>query len=180
LYVHRGISAGEKASQHDRIVRRRRRQPARGDEVTVLAGGTSAEELIEGLSIGVSAATDPRLGFIVGLAIAVDNFSEALSIGELVRERNDPHPTRRILFWTTLIGLSLFIAALAGWFLLRDLEPTVLGCLLGVGAGGMFYLTITDLVPEAESHHLGQSGAIATGMGFLLIFALSNAGGSAG
>lgn len=175
LYVHRGISAGEKASQHDRIARRRRRRPARGDDVTVLAGGTSAEELIEGLSIGVSAVADPRLGLIVGLAIAIDNISEALSIGELVLQRETPHPARRILFWTGLIGASLFVSALAGWFLLRGLEPPVLGFLLGTGAGAMFYLTITDLVPEAESHHVGQSAAIATGAGFLLIFALSNA-----
>lgn len=147
----------------------------RGDEVTVLAGGTSAEELIEGVTIGVSVAADPRLGLMVGLAIAIDNISEALSIGELVREHENPHPTRRILFWTSLIGASLFIAALAGWFLLSGLALPVQSFLLGAGAGGMFYLTITDLVPEAESHHVGQSAAIATGVGFLLIFALSNA-----
>ena len=176
LYVHGGVAAGEKASQYGGLARRRRRRRARGDEVTVLAAGTTAEELIEGVSIGLSVATNPKLGLIVGLAIAIDNLSEALSIGELVRAHESRHPARRILLWTSVIGASLLIAALAGWFLLRGLDPPVLGFLLGAGAGGMFYLTIVDLIPEAESHHLGQSAAIATGAGFLLIFGLSNAG----
>ena len=37
----------------------------------------------------------------------------------------------------------------------------------------MFYLTVTDLVPEAEAHHFQQSAALAIGAGFLLIMVLS-------
>ena len=174
LFVHRGVSAGDKASQRRWVLRQQHRHPPRGDEVTVLAGGTSAEELIEGITIGVSAATDPQLGMIVGLAIAIDNVSEAMSIGELIHAQGKDRPARRILFWTGLIGLSLFGSALVGWFLLRGLPQDVLAALLASGAGGMFYLTVTELVPEAESHHFNQSAAIATAAGFLLIFALSN------
>lgn len=42
-----------------------------------------------------------------------------------------------------------------------------------MGAGGMFYLTITDLVPEAEAHQFQQSAALAVEVGFLAILALS-------
>lgn len=176
LFVHRGVSAGEKADQRRWVVRQRQRWRQRGDTVAVLAGGTSAEELVEGLTIGVSAASDPRLGMIVGLAILIDNFGEALSIGELIRADGAARPARRILFWTGLIGLALFGSALAGWLLLRGLSPRILGFMLASGAGGMFYLTASDLVPEAESHHFNQSAAIATAAGFLLIFGLSSAG----
>jgi ZIP family zinc transporter len=37
----------------------------------------------------------------------------------------------------------------------------------------MFYLTVTDLVPEAEERHYQQSAAVAIGIGFMAIFALS-------
>jgi zinc transporter, ZIP family len=173
LFVHRGASAGDKASQRDwvRSLQRRRRQ--RGDDVTVLAGGTSAEELVEGLTIGISAATDPSLGLIVGLAIVIDNVSEALSIGDLIREKGGEHESRRILGWTGLIGASLFVSAMAGWFLLRSLPQSTLGLLLASGAGAMFYLTMTELVPEAESHQFQQSSAIAAAAGLLVIFTLS-------
>jgi len=173
LFVHRGVSAGEKATQRAFVVRRRQRLKPRGDEVTVLAAGTSAEELIEGVTIGVSTATDPTLGLTVALAIAIDNASEAISIGELVYASKSPNPVGRIFFWTGLIGAALFASAIAGWLLFRGMPPAVLGFLLASGAGGMFYLTITALVPEAESHHYNQSAAIATAAGFLLMFALS-------
>lgn len=173
LFVHRGASAGDKASQRSwvRSVQRRRHQ--RGDDVTVLAGGTSAEELIEGLTIGLSAATDGSLGLIVGLAITLDNISEALSIGQLVREKGGEHQARRIMFWTSLIGLALFTSAMAGWFLLRGLSESTQALLLAAGAGAMFYLTMTELIPESESHQFQQSSAIAAGAGLLAIFAIS-------
>jgi zinc transporter, ZIP family len=173
LFIHRGAVAGERSEQRRWVVRHGQRRKSRGDEVTVLAGGTSAEEIVEGIAIGVSAATDPTLGMIVGLAIFIDNVAESLSIGELCLARGGDRPARRILFWTGLIGLSLFVSALVGWWLLRDLSPDALGLLLAAGAGGMFYLTVTELVPEAESHQFNQSAAIAMAAGFLLIFALS-------
>lgn len=175
MFVHGGASAGDKAAQRDWVRRGRRRQ--RGDEVTVLAGGTSAEEFIEGVTIGVSAATDPSLGLIVGLAIVIDNVSEALSIDQLIREKGGEHQVRRILGWTGAIGAALFVSAMAGWFLLRNLSPEALGLLLAAGAGAMFYLTVTQLVPEAESHQYRESSAIAAAAGLLVIFTLSQLSG---
>ncbi len=174
LLIHRGHTAGQKAAQHARILWLRRRERPLGDEVTVLAGGTSAEEVIEGLTIGVSAATEPSLGLIVALAICIDNVSEAMSIGDLVQEEGGDQVKRRILGWTSLIGLALFASALAGWFLLRDLRPPMLALLLAAGAGGMFYLTVTQLVPQAQEHQYQQSAAMATAAGMLVVFALSN------
>lgn len=173
LFVNRWRLAGEHADQRPALEARRRWRPPRGSEVTVLAGGTCAEELIEGLSIGVALAADPSLGVLVGVAVAIDNVSEALSIGELVRAEGQPRAARRVLGWTALIGLAVFGSALMGWSLLRGLPAAGLGVLLAAGAGGMFYLTVTDLVPEAEAHHYQQSAGLAVAAGFLLMLALS-------
>ena len=70
--------------------------------------------------------------------------------------------------------MALFVSAMAGYFLLRGLPQSMLGLLLAAGVGAMFYLTITQLVPEAESHQFQQSAAAAAGVGLLVIFALSN------
>lgn len=85
LFIHRGVLVGEKAEQHPQMKRFYKRHRPRDGEVTVLAGGTSAEEMIEGLSIGVGFTIKPGLGLIIALAIVIDNFSEALSIGEIIR-----------------------------------------------------------------------------------------------
>jgi ZIP family zinc transporter len=176
LFIHRGRLAGAEAEQYREVARFHRRHRPRGGEITVLAGGTSAEELIEGLSIGVGTAIQPGVGLVIALAILIDNVSEGLSIGELIRAEKGSgrgQEMRRALGWTGLIGLAVFVSALAGWFFLRDLAPGVLGFLFAVGAGGMFYLTITDLVPQAEERQYQQSGAIAAAMGFAVIFSLS-------
>ena len=94
----------------------------------------------------MGAAIKPGLGLLVALAIVIDNLTEALSIAELIRDRQDDKQGRpavwRIVKWTGLIGLSLFSSALAGWFFLRGLSLSVLGFLFAVGGGGMLYLTV--------------------------------------
>jgi zinc transporter, ZIP family len=100
LVAHRGQPAGEESEQRPRVERFHRQQRPRGSEATVLAGGTSAEELIEGLHIGIGAAIEPGLGLLIAIAIVVDNLSEALSIGEMLRtEQTDQAlgPMRRFL-----------------------------------------------------------------------------------
>ncbi|HLT89981.1 MAG TPA: ZIP family metal transporter [Woeseiaceae bacterium] len=176
LYVHRGRLAGDKSAERDTVRRFHRRRRPRGDEVTVLAGGTSVEELIEGLSIGVGSAIAPGTGLLIGIAIAIDNLGESLSIGELIRSESgepDRAMRRRILGWTALIGAAVLGSALVGWFLLRGLKDRPLAFLLALGAGAMFYLTTTDLLPEAQQRQYQQSGALAAGAGFLVIFGLA-------
>jgi ZIP family zinc transporter len=173
LYVNRWRTAGPEAEQQDKVSRRHARHRPRGSNVSVLAGGTSAEEIIEGLAIGVGGTLDPKIALIVGFAIAIDNLSEAMSIGELTLKEGHERPGRRIMFWTSLIGASLFCSAMAGWFVLRGLAEAVQGFLFAMGAGGMFYLTVTDLVPEAEAHQYQQSSALAIGAGFITIMVLS-------
>ncbi|TWA28590.1 ZIP family zinc transporter [Sinorhizobium medicae] len=173
LYVNRWKMAGPEADQKEAVDRLHRRRRPRGSNVAVLAGATSAEELIEGMTIGVGATFEPNVALIVGLAICIDNLSEGMSIGELTLDEEPKSAKRRILGWTSLIGLSLFLFAMAGWFLLKGLAQPVTGFLFAMGAGGMFYLTITDLVPEAESHQFQQSSAIANAAGFLLVMVLA-------
>jgi ZIP family zinc transporter len=177
LAVNRGRIVGDKAEQRRSVERFHRHHRPHGDKVTVLAGATSTEELIEGLSIGIGAAIEPGLGLVVAVAIVIDNIAEALSIGELIRDQSrkgGEHPVRRVLKWTGLIGVSLLTSALVGWFALRGLPGPLLGILLAAGGGGMFYLTVTDLLPEAEGRHYQQSAALSLGMGFMTIFALSH------
>ena len=170
LFVHRGQLIGEHAQQRGRSGRRR---PERGSKVTVLAGGTSVEEIVEGLAIGIGVGIEPSVGIVVATAIAIDNFSEGLSVGEIVRrERNGRNTSRRILGWTALIGGAVFVSALCG-ALLRDISDAIVGSLFALGAGGLFYLTVTQLIPEAEDAQYQQSAALAIAAGFLVILVLT-------
>lgn len=177
LFVHRGQLAGTEAEQRRKVRLYYRRRRPRASDVTVLAGGTSAEEIVEGIAIGAGTVVQPSIGLLVGLAIAIDNLSEGLSIGELLRTEVNGRTganVREIIGWTSTIGIALVSSSVAGWLLLRDVPDVILSLLLATGAGGMFYLTVTDLLPKAEARQYQESSAIATGLGFLLILVISS------
>ena len=174
LVVHHGWIAGEHADQR-RIVRRYHRRTS-GSKVVVLAGGTSLEEIVEGLAIGVGAAIEPGLALVVALAIGIDNLSEGISVGELIRDET-PDRARalpRVLAWTGTIGIALFASSLVGWLVLRDIPDQVLSGLLAGGAGAMLYLTLSSLVPEGEAREYQRSATLASGVSFALILVLSS------
>lgn len=173
LLVNRGRMAGPEGDPDGKVARFHRRRRPLGPKTTVLGLGTACEELIEGLSIGVGMAIDPGLGWIIALAVGIDNVSEGMSLAELARAEKTGHVARRVLGWSSLIGIALFASALAGWFALRGMSDLAMGALIAAGAGGMFYLTAAQLMPEAEAHHVQQSAAAAIATGFLAIFLLS-------
>ncbi len=107
LYLNRGFMAGEGSDEWHKLSRLHRLQKTRGSQVTLLAGGTAVEELIEGLSIGVGLAVDPALGVTIGAAIILDNLVEGMSIAEIIRIER-PDGVAQIFAWTGLIGLALF------------------------------------------------------------------------
>ncbi len=178
LYVNRGAMAGDKAEERQEVRRHHRRHRPKGGKVTVIAGATAAEELIEGVVVGVSGVIGGGTGLAVGFAIAIDNISEAMSIGELVRDEQGDggKPAKPILFWTGLIGAALLVSSLGGYFLLGGIPPWWQGVLTAIGAGAMFYIATTGLVPEAESHQYQQSGGLATAAGLLVMLAVTKLG----
>ena len=173
LYLNRGFMAGEGSDQWHRLSRLHRLHKARGSQVTLLAGGTAIEELIEGVSIGVALAVDPTLGLTIGAAIILDNLVEGMSIAEIIRAERPDGASWQMLAWTGVIGFALFSAATLGRFVLGDMAGGVTGTLLAIGAGGMFYLTVTDLLPRSAKTQFQQSAALAAATGFLLMFAIS-------
>lgn len=177
LYINRGMTAGDEASQNRLVKIYHRRRKPRGDQVTVIAGATSAEELIEGVVIGASTAIGGGTGLVLGIAIAIDNVAEALSIGELVfdtqKDKSLKQQRWEVIKWTSLIGLSLILSALAGYFVLSQLPPFWQGALTAVGAGAMFYLATTGLVPESESHQFEKSSGLSSCACFIAIIVVT-------
>lgn len=174
LAVNRGQVAGEHAGQIRRVAHFHRARPPHGDRTTVLAGGTAVEEVVEGLAIGTGVALGQEAGILIAVAIAIDNLSEGLSIGELALHRKRSRASRRrawprVLGWTAAVGASLLVSAIVGWVALRDADPRLIGTLLAAGAAGMLYLVVTQLVPTSQERQYEGSAALATGAGFLLM-----------
>ena len=97
-----------------------------------------------------------------------------VSIAEIIRSETPDSASRPTYAWTGIIGLALFSSATMGWLFMREMSEGAIGSLLALGAGGMFYLTITDLLPKSERAQYQQSAALAVAVGFLVIFVLSS------
>ena len=174
LFIHRGQIAGELSDQYDDVAEHYRYQRPYGDEVVVLAGGISIENVVQGLAIGMGFAIDPAVALLVALAVSIDQLTEGMSIGELVkRSAEKPKQVKLVLRWTLIMASAMFISALVGGFILNDLSNSVLALMFAFAAGGMFYITITELVPTSAKYHFQQSSALATAFGFLVILVLA-------
>ncbi|MGH2618616.1 MAG: ZIP family metal transporter, partial [Thermomicrobiales bacterium] len=149
------------------------RKRPRGGQATVLAGGSLFEAAIEGVSLGVAAAIGAGLTVPLAVAVAIDNLSEGLSLGALNEDDGGKANGARVLTWSVWIWVTTVVAALIGWFVLHKLPPAAHAAVFAAGGGGMLYLTVTELVPEAEAEHYQQSSAVATALGFLVILILS-------
>jgi zinc transporter, ZIP family len=174
LAIHRGQVAGELSDQYEEVARRYQYQRPYGDEVLVLAGGISIENVVQGLAIGMGFAIDPSVAVLVALAVSIDQVTEGMSIGELVkRGAEKSNHVRLVLRWTLVMATAMFVSALVGGFVLDELPDSVLAALFAFAAGGMFYITITELVPTSAKYHFQQSSALATAVGFLVILVLA-------
>ncbi|KKB12920.1 zinc/iron permease [Devosia geojensis] len=174
LYLHRGKVAGPEAEENGKVERFHKRHRPRGSIVTVIGSATASEEIIEGITLGAGAAVNTSTAIVIGIALIVDNISEAMSLGALALDGKEEKPKKATMWWTSTVGVSLFVSAMAGWFILRGLPQWAIGALLALGAGAMFNLTIADMIPEADSHQYQRSSAIATAGGFLVAMVLAN------
>jgi ZIP family zinc transporter len=173
LWLHRGKVAGERAEQHKAVEEEYERNRPLGGSATVLAGGAIFEAVIEGISLGVGAAIGAGLTIPLAIAVAIDNLCEGLSLGAVPEDHGAKAEGTRTLRWGIWIALTTIIAAVVGWFALRDVSAVIHGAVFSAGAGGMLYLTVTQLVPEAEAEQYQQSSAVAAAIGFLTILILS-------
>lgn len=174
LYLNRGEVAGPEAEERRQVERFHRRRKPRGTVVTIVGGATSAEEIIEGIVLGAGAAVSTGTALVIGVALLIDNISEALSIGALAQAEEEDNARKSVMIWTSAIGGALFVSTILGWLVLRGLPLWALGALLATGAGAMFNLTISDLLPEAESRQFQRSSTVATGIGFLVSMVLAH------
>jgi zinc transporter, ZIP family len=173
LWLNRGKVAGERAEQHEAVEAEHQRKRPLGGAATVLAGGAIFEAVIEGISLGVGTAIGAGLTIPLAIAVAIDNLSEGLSLGALTEDHGEKPEWSHALRWGIWIAVTTIIAAVVGWFALRDVPAVVHGAVFAAGAGGMLYLTVTQLVPEAEAEQYQQSSAVAAAVGFLAILILS-------
>ena len=117
----------------------------------------------EGLATFVSALDDPVTGLSIAIAIAIHNIPEGIAVSLPVYYATGSRT--KAFGYSFLSGISEPVGAIVGYTILRPfLNDVVTGCIFGVVAGIMVFISLDQLLPPARrygEHHLSVYGLVS-------------------
>lgn len=124
----------------------------------------------EGIGVGVSFGGGERLGLLVTLAIAIHNIPEGLAISLALI----PHGVRlrTAAGWSIFSSLPQPLLAIPAFLFVEAFEG-VLAIGLGVAAGAMLWMVVSEMVPEALGRASKRDVAVGTVVGYLLMLGIT-------
>lgn len=144
-----------------------------GARVILIVGTMFVHSFPEGLAVGVAYGSgEAALGLLVALAIAVHNIPEGVAVSLPLRAEGVSG--WRCVLWSIFSSLPQPIAAIPAYLAVQAFRP-VLPFAFGLAAGAMFFLVLSEMIPESRADE-GQrlSSALATMVGFLALMVLQN------
>lgn len=110
----------------------------------------------EGVAIGVGMAVSLRLGIFLALALAVHNIAEAMGLTAALRLRRVSLKESAGL--CVISDVPMVMMAIVAYAVVAS-APLLLPWVLGLSAGALMYLVLTELLPA--SYHQAGSGCVA-------------------
>jgi len=115
-----------------------------------IAIGIAFHNLPEGIAIGTSNSISAHLGLFTAIAIGLHNVAEGLSVAIPLTLG---HASKsRIIFITTMTGLSTFLGTIIGLALVK-ISPLFISYSLAFAAGAMIYISSDELIPHSHKAH---------------------------
>jgi ZIP family zinc transporter len=127
----------------------------------------------EGLAIGVAFGSgEVGLGLLITIAIAIHNIPEGIAVSLPLRAAGVSG--WKCVGWAIFSGLPQPLAAIPAYLAVIAFRP-ILPYAFGVAAGAMFYLVLSEMIPESRANEAQrQSSALAAMAGFLGMMFLQN------
>lgn len=134
--------------------------------------GAVLDGIPENAALGVGLREGGGIGLVLLAAIFLGNLPESIS-GTVGMREEGRSPLRVLLIWVAATVACAF-ATLAGYLLLGDLSYAGRSAILALAAGGILAMLADTMMPEAYEHG-GPVVAMATAVGFMCAFLLSQA-----
>lgn len=127
----------------------------------------------EGLAIGVAFGSgEVGLGLLITVAISIHNIPEGIAVSLPLRAAGVSG--WRCVGWAIFSGIPQPLAAIPAYLAVIAFRP-ILPYAFGVAAGAMFYLVLSEMIPESRANEAQrQSSALAAMAGFLGMMFLQN------
>lgn len=153
---------------HPQLARKER--PSIRRTAVVLAIGIALHNLPEGLAISSGFSYVQKLGIILAIGIAIHNIPEAIA-------------TVVPLYAATKKRLSSFLVSssecvpeligfLIGFLILKNLSSSILGLVMALTAGVMFYIVGDELIPTSQTLVTGHTASIGLALGVIVVLLL--------
>ena len=131
--------------------------------------GIGLDTIPESLAIGASIAAGPA--FAIAILIGIQNIPEGIAAYKEMRTGKTAFTnSKKALYAIGVISIIPIILGLVGLFFLQGLHY-IIGLILALSAGGIFYMLFYDMIPKAhkERKWLPTFGAV---LGFIIGFAI--------
>jgi zinc transporter, ZIP family len=131
--------------------------------------GIGLDTIPESLAIGASIAAGPA--FALALLIGIQNIPEGIAAYKEMRTGKTAFTnSKKALYAIGIVSIMPVILGLGGLFFLQGLHY-IIGLILALSAGGIFYMLFYDMIPKAhqERKWLPTFGAV---LGFIIGFAI--------
>jgi len=147
----------------------RREQRGRGLPAG-LAAAAAVDTFLDGVIISAGFSADPQLGTLLVIALGLELFFLALSVGVELREGG-------VTPWKSLavtggIACLLLAGAVSGGLLFADASKSTLAVVLSFGAAALIYLIAEELLVETIQAEESIFPTVMLFSGFLVLLAL--------
>ena len=144
-HLHGHEEAAHEHCHHDTVDDRARHQGL------MIIGAMALHRIPEGFAIGAGFAIAHvrSLGVMLAVAVAVQNAIEGAVMATPLKRGGLGRA--RLLVTVTATGMSVPVAAIAGYYLAQHVAGA-LPFMLAVGAGALIYLACNEIIPESHSH----------------------------
>jgi len=112
-------------------------------------GGLLIHTFFDGVSIAAASQMDPKIGFLVFIAVFLHKFPEGFTIGSMIIAAGKG--MKEVVYATALIGFTTVLGVLLFYFVGSSLGISVVYA-LPLASGVTLYVAASDLIPEVNHH----------------------------
>jgi ZIP family zinc transporter len=146
---------------------------ASGKRVTLILATLFFHSIPEGLAVGVAYGSgEANLGLVMAIAISIHNIPEGVAVSLPLRA--DGVSGWKCVGWSIFSSLPQPLATIPAYLAVVAFRE-VLPFAFGLAAGAMFFLVLSEMIPESRaSQDQRQYSALSAMGGFLVMMILQN------
>jgi ZIP family zinc transporter len=141
--------------------------------IMLILGTMFIHSFPEGLAVGVAFGSgETNLGLVMTIAISIHNIPEGIAVSLPLRAEGVSG--WKCVLWSIVSSLPQPVAAIPAYLAVIAFRP-VLPYAFGLAAGAMFFLVLSEMVPESRANETQrQTSALAGMAGFLGMMLIQN------